>query len=315
MRALVTGVAGFIGSRLAERLVGDGWSVRGVDAFTPYYEPALKRANVADLRDDGDVEIIEADLRSADLEPLVDGVDAVFHFAAQPGVRPSWATFDNYLEHNVTATQRLLEALKEVALRRVVFASSSSVYGRATGTVDEGSPTRPFSPYGVTKLAAECLAVAYAQNFGVPVVSLRLFTVYGPRQRPDMAIERLIHCAFADEPFTVYGDGSQLRAYTFVDDVVDAAIAAVDADVEPGSLFNISGGTTCALSDVITTVGEIVGRPVTIAHAPASPGDVPRTDARSQRALDRLGWKPAMPLGEGIERQVAEVRRRLAARS
>ncbi len=196
-----------------------------------------------------------------------------------------------------------------------MFASSSSVYGQITGAVDEDSPTRPFSPYGVTKLAAEALARAYSQNFGMPVTSLRLFTVYGPRQRPDMAIERLIRCALAGEPFTVYGDGSQVRAYTFVDDVVDAAIAAVGADTEPGSVFNISGGTSCSLNEVIAVVGEATGRPVRVVHEAASPGDVERTDAVVQRALDWLGWKPQTSLAEGIDRQVAEVRRRLAARS
>ena len=315
MRALVTGAAGFIGSRLAERLVAQGWSVRGVDAFTPYYDPATKWANVAGLQTEANAEIVAADLLSADLRPLVEDVDAVFHFAAQPGVRPSWTTFDDYLQHNVTATHRLLDALQHVPVQRLVFASSSSVYGQITGAVDEDSPTRPFSPYGVTKLAAEALARAYAQNFGMPVTSLRLFTVYGPRQRPDMAIERLIRCALAGEPFTVYGDGSQVRAYTFVDDVVDAAIAAVGADTEPGSVFNISGGTSCSLNEVIAVVGEATGRPVRVVHEPASPGDVERTDAVVQRALDGLGWKPQTSLAAGIDRQVAEVRRRLAARS
>jgi nucleoside-diphosphate-sugar epimerase len=314
VRVLVTGVAGFIGSHLGERLLADGYTLRGVDAFTPYYEPAIKRANVEALAVQEEADIVGADLRTTALEPLLDGVDAVFHFAAQPGVRTSWATFDEYVDHNVAVTHRLLEAVQHLHLERFVFASSSSVYGQVAGAVDEDAPTRPFSPYGVTKLAAESLATAYAQNFGLPVVSLRLFTVYGPRQRPDMAIERMIRSALTGEPFTVYGDGSQLRAFTYVDDVVDGAIAALGADVKPGSVFNISGGTTCSLNDVIATVGDAAGKPVPIQYRDPNPGDVERTDAVVQRAFQQLGWEPKTTLAEGIERQVAEVGRRLSAR-
>ena len=211
------------------------------------------------------------------------------------------------------ATQRLLEAVRDLPLQRFVFASSSSVYGPVAGAVNEEAPTRPYSPYGVTKLAAESLATAYARNFGVPVTSLRLFTVYGPRQRPDMAIERMILATVTGLPFDVYGDGSQVRAFTYVDDVVDAAVAALRADLDPGAVLNISGGTTCTLNEVIAAVGEATGRPVPVRHRDASPGDVGRTDAVIQRALDLLGWKPRTDLAEGIDRQFAEVRRRLAA--
>jgi nucleoside-diphosphate-sugar epimerase len=308
---LVTGGAGFVGSRLVERLTAARWALGAVDSFSPYYEPALKRANAAQLWDACAVKVVDADLRTVDLDPLLAEVDVVFHFAAQPGVRPSWTTFDEYVDHNVLVTHRLLEAVRGTRLRRLVFASSSSVYGQVTGSVDEDAPTRPFSPYGVTKLAAETLCGAYARNFEVPVTSLRLFTVYGPRQRPDMAFDRLIRAALTDSPFTVFGDGSQVRSFTYVDDVADAAIAAAQTDTEPGAVFNVAGGTVAGLSEIIDAVGEAAGRPVIVHYEPMSPGDVERTDASVARAAEVLGWRPRTSLSDGIARQVAEIRRRL----
>jgi UDP-glucuronate 4-epimerase len=310
---LVTGAAGFIGSRLVERLTSAGWTVRAVDCFSSYYDPALKRANAAELSDACAVDVVDADLLTVELGPLLDDVDAVFHFAAQPGVRPSWASFDEYVDQNVLVTHRLLEAVRNTAVRRVVFASSSSVYGQVSGTVDEDAPTRPFSPYGVTKLAAEALCGAYARNFAVPVTSLRLFTVYGPRQRPDMAFDRLIRAALTGTHFTVFGDGSQVRAFTYVDDVVAAALAAATADTAPGGVFNVSGDATTTLNEVIDAVADATGRPVPVRHEPARPGYVDRTDASILRAGEVLGWHPQTALAEGIASQVAEVRRRLGA--
>ena len=264
--ALVTGVAGFIGSQLAEHIRSAGWQVRGVDSFTPYYDRELKESNLSALRSAADVELVEADLPSAPLEPLLDDVDVVFHFAAQPGVRASWDEFTTYSDHNLVVTHRLLQASRRRRLQRFVFASSSSVYGQSAEPVAEDAPTRPFNPYGVTKLAAESLCRAYAENFGVPTVSLRLFTVYGPRQRPDMAFDRLIRAALGGEPFTVYGDGSQARAFTYVGDAVDAAWRAADADVRPGSVFNISGGVSSSCSEVIEIVERAVGNRSTVVH-------------------------------------------------
>ncbi|MFV0306222.1 MAG: NAD-dependent epimerase/dehydratase family protein [Desertimonas sp.] len=311
MRALVTGGAGFIGSALAERLIDDGWSVHVVDALTPYYDERLKRANLAELERHGIDRITIGDVGDADLAALLEGVDVVFNFAAEPGVRPSWDGFDRYVRHNLTATERLLAAARHHGIGRFVHASSSSVYGQITGSVDEGSPTVPYSPYGVTKLASELLARAYAENFALPTVTLRLFTVYGPRQRPDMAMHRLLRCALTQTPFPVFGDGSQIRAFTYVGDVVEAAIAAAGADIEPGAVFNISGGSTCSLREVITAVEAITGRPVPLAHRAASPGDVGRTDADITSARRHLGWRPATGLASGLRRQLTVVQDRL----
>lgn len=311
MRALVTGGAGFIGSALSQRLAAEGWTVHVVDALTPYYDPRLKQANLAELRRGGIDRITIADLGDAELDPLLDGVDVVFNLAAEPGVRPSWDGFDRYVRHNLTATERLLAAVRRHGIGRFVHASSSSVYGQISGAVDEDSPTTPFSPYGVTKLASELLARAYAENFGLPTVTLRLFTVYGPRQRPDMAMDRLLRCALTATPFPMFGDGGQVRAFTFVDDVVEAALAAATADVEPGAVFNVSGGSTCSLREVIAAVEATTGRPVPLDQRPASPGDVARTDASIERAHRDLGWRPVTDLETGLRRQLAVLQDRL----
>lgn len=313
MLALVTGAAGFIGSQLAERLHAEGWEVRGVDSVTDYYDQRLKRERLDTLRPLPNVEMFEDDLRTAELEPLLQGCDVVFHLAAQPGVRPSWDRFGDYLDHNVRVTQRLLDAATHHELTRFVFASSSSVYGQVTGSVGESAPTRPYSPYGVTKLAAEALCASYAHNFGLPTTSLRLFTVYGPHQRPDMAIHRLIRCSLLGEQFEMFGDGSHVRAFTYVDDVVDAAIASAVRPHTPGAVFNISGGSTCTLSEVIDAVERATGRPVPIVTRDEVAGDVSRTDGDISLARDVLGWAPTHPLDEGITRQVDQMAGRISA--
>jgi nucleoside-diphosphate-sugar epimerase len=306
VHALVTGAAGFIGSHLAERLVASGWVVRAIDSLTPYYDTALKRATAADLSRQGvDVQVV--DLRSAELRDLLDGVDVVFHFAAQPGVRHSWDDFDSYLGHNLLATQRLLDAARHARISRFVFASSSSVYGQVTGAVTERSLTRPFSPYGVTKLAAESLCTTFADNFGAPTVSLRLFTVYGPRQRPDMALHRIIRAALTGEEFTVLGDGSAVRSFTYVADVVDAAMKAAAVPLDAGTILNISGGSATALREVIDIVGLAVGKAVPVRYEAAQAGDVQRTDAVAERAQQMLGWAPTVLLEQGVARQVQQV--------
>ena len=229
MRALITGAAGFIGSHLVEALVADGWDVVGVDCLTPYYDVTQKLGNVEELRTSVDLELIDADLRTSPLEPLLDGVDAVFHQAGQPGVRASWDDFESYVEHNILATRRLLEAARGTNVTRFVYASSSSVYGDAVSypTREETLPM-PQSPYGVSKLAAEHLCNVYARNWAVPVVSLRYFTVFGPRQRPDMATHRLIRAALEGGSFPMYGTGDQVRDFTYVGDVVAANLAAAN---------------------------------------------------------------------------------------
>jgi nucleoside-diphosphate-sugar epimerase len=312
MKALVTGTAGFIGSTLTDRLLAEGWSVRGVDSFTPYYDPSAKRLNVAHLADEADFELCEVDLATAELNDLLDGIDVVFHLAGQPGVRLSWAEgFHTYSQTNIEVTQRLLEAARDRALQRFVYASSSSVYGdTAVVPTDEDHPTRPYSPYGVTKLAGEHLCSAYGRNFDLPTTSVRYFTVYGPRQRPDMAFHRLIEAALHGDSFPLYGDGRQVRDFTFVDDIVDATYLAGVTDLPGGVVVNAAGGDSMDLLDVVHLVGEVAGSPVTLDWRAAQPGDVRITGGSIERAHQLLGWVPKFDLRSGIERQVAWHRER-----
>ena len=250
-------------------------------------------------------ELVEADLLTTELTPLLDGVDVVFHEAGQPGVRLSWADgFALYNDLNVNLTQRLLEAVHRHPVERLVFASSSSVYGNAaTYPTSEDAPTAPFSPYGITKLAAELLCRAYSANYGLSTVVLRYFTVYGPRQRPDMALNRLIAAARHDRPFPVHGNGRQVRDFTYVADAVDATARAATADVPPGTVLNVAGGDSASLNKLIDLAGRAVGRAVPIEGLPAQPGDVQRTggDIRLARAL--LDWTPVVPLVDGVALQ------------
>ncbi len=304
---LVTGVAGFIGSQLAEALIAGGETVRGVDCFTPYYDRAAKEANLASLRNAERFSFHEVDLRHDTLEPLLDGVDVVEHQASQPGVRLSWSDeFRSYSECNVLATQRLLEACRQVGTGRFVYASSSSIYGNAVRyPVMEDDLPGPHSPYGVTKLAAEHLCNLYAKNYGLSTVSLRYFTVYGPRQRPDMAHHRLIESALDQTPFPLYGDGSHVRDFTYVGDVVRANTSAAAADVEPGTVVNICAGGSTVMRDLIDAVGAAVGQAVVIDEQAPQPGDVARTGGSNALALEVLDWKPETSLADGIAAQVA----------
>jgi UDP-glucuronate 4-epimerase len=305
MRCVVTGSAGFIGHHLCNLLLEGGHAVIGVDAFTDYYDQSVKRANAARLAGHERYTGHELDLVAADLDGVLDGADAVIHLAGQPGVRLSWAEgFHVYVERNITASQRLLEAARRTAVPRLVLASSSSVYGNAAPhPTAEDSPTRPFSPYGVTKLAMEHLASAYAENWGLPAVILRYFTVYGPGQRPDMGIHRFIAATAAGEPVTVYGDGEQVRDFTYVDDAAAATIAAATADVQPAAVFNIAGGSSSTVNDVLRLVAEHVGHEVIIRRVPEQPGDVRATGGAVDRARHALGWGAEVPLSEGIKRQ------------
>ncbi len=306
MRALVTGSAGFIGSTLADRLVADGWIVRGVDSLNSSYDPSYKRLNVQHLDGASNFELRVEDLSTCDLEPLLDGVDVVFHLAGQPGVRQSWSTgFASYNEANVNVTQRLLEAVRERDVHRFVYASSSSVYGDVSVVpTDVSHSTRPHSPYGVTKLAGELLCTAYAANFDVPTVCLRYFTVYGPRQRPDMATHRLIEAALDGATFPLFGDGQQVRDFTYVDDIVNATVLAASAEVSAGTVVNAAGGSSISLVELIELVGESVGRPVRIGWQEAQPGDVRRTGGAIGFTQECLGWTPMVDLVTGVGRQV-----------
>jgi len=309
--SLVTGAAGFIGSHLCERLLEQGHQVVGVDAFTDYYPRPLKEANLAALRHRPGFRFVEADLTRADLAELVAEADFLLHQAGQPGVRPSWGSdFDRYVARNILATQRLLEAVRRSKrLRRLVFASSSSVYGQARELpLREESLPQPFSPYGVTKLAAEHLCRLYHQNFGVPVVALRYFTVYGPRQRPDMGFHRFIQAALTERPIPVYGDGEQTRDFTYVADTVEANLLALSAPVT-GGLFNIGGGSRVSVNEILRTLEGVLGRAIRRETHPEQPGDVRHTWADTTRARDLLGFTPRVSLRAGLEQQVAWLRR------
>ena len=304
-RAVVTGVAGFIGSTLAERLLEQGVQVRGIDCLTSYYAPEVKRANLAALEGHEGFELVEADLATDALEDHLDGVPVVFHQAAQPGVRSSWETgFVASVTNNVTATQRLLEAARRVGLERFVYASSSSVYGEASEIpMHEDGPLRPFSPYGVTKLSAEQLCTVYASNFSVPTVSLRYFTVYGPRQRPDMAIHRMLQAVLTGATFPVYGATGHVRDFTFVGDVVEANLRAAAAEVAPGTVVNVAGGATVSMAELMATVEEVTGRSLATDDQGRKAGDVTHTEADLTRIHELLGWQPTVPLNDGLVAQ------------
>lgn len=311
LRVLITGVAGFVGSRLARACLERGDEVVGVDGFTPYYDVQLKRTNVRELAAHGHFLLGEQDLLGDGWQHHLDDVDVVFHQAAQPGVRASWSTgFEDYTARNILATQRLLEAARErfeggAPLRRLVYASSSSVYGDAmTFPTAEDLAPAPFSPYGVTKLAAEHLCGVYARNWSLPTVSLRYFTVYGGGQRPDMALHRMIEAALRGNAFPRFGDGSQRRDFTHVDDVVQANLLAAEADLTPGEVINIAGGSDATVADLLELVGETVGTPVPVDQRPAQPGDVARTGGDTTKAAELLVWAPSVSLADGIKEQV-----------
>ncbi|MGH3429478.1 MAG: NAD-dependent epimerase/dehydratase family protein [Mycobacteriales bacterium] len=307
MRAVITGAAGFIGSRLARDCAGRGWSVVGLDCLRPYYDVSQKLRNLEELAQAGEFEFREVDLHDTPLDRHLDGADVVFHLAGQPGVRASWDTgFADYCRDNILATQSLLEAAVRSGVRRVVYSSSSSVYGDAdTYPVSESALPRPISPYGVSKLAGEHLCLAYAARGDVDVVALRYFTVYGPGQRPDMAIHRLISSALTGGEFRMYGDGLQIRDFTYVADAVRANVLAATARGILGSVVaNIAGGSQVSLMDVIKTVEDVAGRPVNLLRGAAQAGDVRRTGGDINAAAAILGWAPSVSLEDGVRNQV-----------
>jgi UDP-glucuronate 4-epimerase len=304
VRYVVTGAAGFIGSHLAETLAARGDDVLGVDCFSGYYDADWKRANAAG------VPVVSADLADAPLDELFAGADGVFHLAAQPGVRPSWADLDTYLRNNVLAAQRVFAAAAGGGAR-VVFSSSSSVYGEAERypTAEDVRP-RPLSPYGITKLAAEELARAYARAAGLDVVTLRYFTVYGPRQRPDMAFTRMLSALATGGQFPLFGDGRTSRSFTYVGDVVAATVAAMER-APAGATYNVGGGAEASLIDAIALCERIAGRRLRLEHAPGGPGDPRRTCADTTRIRADLGWEAAVPLADGLAEQWRWVAARL----
>jgi nucleoside-diphosphate-sugar epimerase len=313
MSVLVTGVAGFIGSTLATALTDEGVDVVGLDCFTDYYAREIKEDNLRPLLSRPTFRFVEGALQTVALGPLLDGVTTVFHLAAQAGVRKSWGDdFRTYTSHNVDATQRLLEAVKGRLLHRFVYASSSSVYGdSAVIPMREEVPLHPVSPYGVTKLAAEHLCHLYHVNYGVPAVSLRYFTVYGPKQRPDMAFNRFIRAALTGQPIALYGDGEQTRDFTFVADAVAATRAAGDRG-RPGTVYNIGGGSRVSVNQVLELVGRLTGRSLDIRREGTQKGDMRDTFADTTRAREDLGFTPSYSLEAGLAAECEWMARRLA---
>ena len=302
MKALVTGAAGFIGSHLTAALLDKGAAVVGVDCFTDYYPRAFKERNLEENRLREGFRFAETSIQAADLPALLDGVTHVFHLAAQAGVRKSWGKdFRTYTVNNVEATQLLLEACVGRPLERFVHASSSSVYGdNASIPMRETALPQPVSPYGVTKMAAEQLGYLYFVNYQVPVVAMRYFTVYGPRQRPDMAFHRFIRAALAGEPIALYGDGEQTRDFTFVADAVAATVAAGERGVN-GRSYNIGGGSRVSMNEVIRIIERVAGRPLTINRESAQKGDMRDTYADTTLARQDLAFTPRVSLEEGIQ--------------
>ena len=308
-RVVVTGAAGFIGSHVCDALLAAGNEVVGVDCFTDYYSRADKEANLLEARNQPAFTFVEADLRTDDLRPILAGADAVINEAATPGLVLSWADFDRYQSCNLSAVKRLVDACIAEGVGHLVHASTSSVYG-AEATGSEDAATRPISPYGVTKLAAEHLLRAHSETFGLPLTILRYFSIYGPRQRPDMAYRVFCEHLLADEAIVIYGDGEQTRSNTYVSDCVAATLLALRRPPD-GSVFNIGGGEEVRLLDAVHLLGEALGVTPRVVFEPARRGDQRRTVADTTLARSELGWVPQVSAREGLASEVAWVRGRL----
>ncbi|MDI6704305.1 MAG: NAD-dependent epimerase/dehydratase family protein [bacterium] len=305
MKCLVTGVAGFIGSHLAERLIDLDYEVIGIDSFLDYYPREIKEGNIANLLSKKGFTFIEGDLLQVNLRDMIRDVDYIFHEAAQAGVRASWGQdFSIYVNCNILATQRLLEAAKGSNVKRFIYASSSSVYGDTdTLPMKEDSILKPISPYGVTKLAAENLCYLYFKEFGVPTISLRYFTVYGERQRPDMAFHRFIKATFNNEECIIYGDGNQTRDFTYIKCAIQANISAMESPVV-GEVFNIGGGSQITLNGAIEILERVMGKKVRLRYIESQKGDVRHTYADTQKARELLKYRPESNLEEGLLKEV-----------
>lgn len=306
LRVMITGGAGFVGSHLSEACLACGWNVTAVDCFTDYYPEALKRSNVEPLLGDERFRLVEADLSVDSIAPLVEDVDIVFHLSAQAGIRASWgANFDAYTSANVVALQRLLEAVKERQLLKFVFASSSSVYGDADQLpTPESTTLSPMSPYGATKVLGEHLCSLYRRSYGVPIVTLRYFSVYGPRQRPDMAFWRLINSALQGTEMSLFGDGTQTRDFTYVVDIVAATISAAEL-APPGAIYNVGGGSRTSLTTAIELISAEVGNPPRLRRRERQRGDAHDTAADTSRIARELEFVPVWELGRGLAEQIA----------
>lgn len=301
MKTLVTGCAGFIGSHLVDTLLEQGYEVTGIDCFTDYYSRDIKDANLTNALKNKHFDFIEDDILTLAKFPEV---DYVFHEAAQAGVRASWGTsFEIYTRNNIEATQKMLEFYKDLNIKKFVYASSSSVYGDSELPMQEDSMLKPVSPYGVTKLAAEHLCYLYWKNYEVPIVSLRYFTVYGPRQRPDMAIHKFVKAIFKGEEITVFGDGSQTRDFTFVDDAVEANILAAKSD-SVGEVFNIGGGSRISVNDLVTEIEKVVGNKARMKYIEKQKGDVQDTWADVRKAEKKMNWKTKINIHYGLRNYI-----------
>jgi len=301
MKALVTGCAGFIGSHLVGKLLNLDYKVIGLDCFTDYYSREIKEANISNALNHKNFEFIEEDILEMN---VFHDVDYVFHEAAQAGVRASWGkSFEIYTRNNIEATQKLLEFYKDLSIKKFVYASSSSVYGDAELPMREDSLLKPVSPYGVTKLAGENLCYLYWKNYNVPTVSLRYFTVYGPRQRPDMAIHKFVKAIFKGEEITIFGDGTQTRDFTYVDDAVEANILAANNDVV-GEVFNVGGGSRISVNELIGMMENIIGKKAKVKYIEKQKGDVRDTWADVSKAKEKLRWKPKANIEEGLKKYI-----------
>lgn len=310
MTCVVTGAAGFIASHLCRKLLKKGYKVLGIDSFTDYYPRWIKEKNLDTLKESENFKFIEKDLTEMDLKSVLRDTDFVFHHAAQAGVRASWGEdFSVYSKNNIEATQKLLEASKDTRLTRFIFASSSSVYGFCPELpMSETSPLHPFSPYGVTKLAAEHLCLLYHKNHGVPCVCLRFFTVYGPGQRPDMAFHKFFKAITEDKEIPVYGEGGQTRDFTYVDDVTEANLASLEKG-KTGEVYNIGGGNRKKLKDLFPVFEEICQKKIKVEKHEKQPGDVPHTMANIEKARKELGFSPQTQLLEGLKEEWGWVQR------
>ncbi|OGC22885.1 UDP-glucose 4-epimerase [candidate division WOR-1 bacterium RIFOXYB2_FULL_42_35] len=311
MKILVTGAAGFIGSHLAEKLLALGHEVVGIDVFTSYYSRKIKEYNLINLRINSKFTFIEADIATVDLKTLFQGVKIVFHQAAQAGVRASWGKdFNVYLKDNLEVTQKLLEAAKEVSLDNFVYASSSSVYGDTELLpMWERNLPKPYSPYGVSKLAAEHLCYLYWKNYGVPTVSLRYFTVYGPRQRPDMAFHKFIRALIFGKPIEIYGDGEQTRDFTYISDIVEANIAVIEKKGIEGEVFNLGGGSRIFLKEAAALIVASFPGSAQVVYGGKQKGDVRHTAADFSKAKEILGYNPKVTIQEGLKNEIAYLKK------
>lgn len=312
MKCIITGVAGFIGSHLAQKLVAEGHEVIGIDCFTDYYARPIKEENLKELKGKPQFHLLEKDLVNIDLKREIPKVDWIFHHAAQAGVRKSWGKyFEQYTRSNILATQVLLEYCREIEINKFIYASSSSIYGESKDLpLTEGSLPQPISPYGVTKLAAEHLCLLYWKNYQIPVIILRYFTVYGPRQRPDMAFNLFIRSILKNEEITLFGDGNQTRDFTFITDIIQANLLAVNSNFQ-GEILNIGGGTQISLKEAIQLLGEISKKAIKVKKLEVQKGDVKHTLADISRAKKLLGYNPKVKLKDGLREEYEWLKKNL----